>query len=316
LSHNDRVTAIDDAYRTAHRIAAIGIGTSASLAATNIIAGVVAHSTSVTATGFEFAGDVLASSVVLVGVRLASRPADANHPYGHGRVESLAAFVVGIILAIGGVLICHRSLQAIGESHAPPGTIAVVALVVAIVLRAIMFAVKLRVGRRILSAALVADAWNDAVDILSALGALTAVALATYDPGRFLAADHYGGFMVGIVVILTGVRVVRDASLDLVDTMPSDELTGQIADVARSVPGVAGVEKLFARKTGLQYHVDLHVEVDPSMSVADSHDIATAVRAKLTRDLLWVADVLVHIEPANLGAAAAQRGRAPDSRRL
>ncbi|HET7220247.1 MAG TPA: cation diffusion facilitator family transporter [Vicinamibacterales bacterium] len=304
------MTATDDAYRTAHRIAAIGIGTSALLAATNIVAGIVAHSTSVTAAGFEFAGDVLASSVVLVGVRVASRPADANHPYGHGRVETLAAFVVGVILAVGGLLISHRSLQAIGEAHAPPGMIAAAALLVAIVLRAIMFAVKLRVGRRILSAALVADAWNDAVDILSALGALTAVALATYNPDRFLAADHYGGFMVGIVVILTGVRVVRDASMDLVDTMPSDDLTRQIAGVARSVPGVAGVEKLFARKTGLQYHVDIHVEVDPSMSVADSHDIATAVRATLTRELLWVADVLVHIEPANLGSGAGAAGRA------
>lgn len=306
------MTAIDDAYRTARRVAAIGIGISALLAATNIIAGIVAQSTSTMAAGFEFAGDVLASGVVLLGVRLASRPADANHPYGHGRVETLAAFVVGIILAIGGLLICHRSLQAIGETHAPPGRVAVAALAVAIVLRAIMFAVKLRVGRRILSGALIADAWNDAVDIFSALGALTAVALAAHDPGRFLAADHYGGFMVGIVVILTGVRVVRDASMDLVDTMPSDDLTAGIADVARSVPGVAGVEKLFARKTGLQYHVDLHVEVDPSMTVADSHDIATAVRGRLTRDLPWVADVLVHIEPSNLGLPGAPR-RLPES---
>jgi cation diffusion facilitator family transporter len=309
LTHNGRMTAVDEAYRTARRIAAIGIGTSALLASTNIVAGIVAHSTSVTAAGLEFAGDVLASGVVLVGVRVASRPADANHPYGHGRVETLAAFVVGVILAGGGVLICHRSLQAIGATHPPPGMIAVVALVVAIVLRAIMFAVKLRVGRRILSTALVADAWNDAVDILSALGALTAVALASYDPVRFRAADHYGGFMVGIVVIITGVRVVRDASMDLVDTMPSGDLTAQIADVARAVPGVAGVEKLFARKTGLQYHVDLHVEVDSSMSVAESHDIATAVRATLTRELPWVADVLVHIEPANMGPPAGRQRR-------
>ena len=298
-----RVTIADDAYRTAHRIAAIGIGTSAFLAVTNIAVGIVAHSTSVTAAGFEFAGDVLASGVVLIGVRVASKPPDENHPYGHGRVETLAAFVVGVILAVGGLLICHRSIQAIGASHPPPGLIAIAALVVAILLRGIMLVVKFRVGRRILSTALVADAWNDAVDILSALGALTAVALATYDPGRFLAADHYGGFMVGVVVIITGVRVGRDASMELVDTMPPSELTGQIGEVARTVPGVAGVEKLFARKTGLQYHVDLHVEVDPSMTVAESHAIATAVRATLTHELLWVADVLVHIEPADLGSA-------------
>jgi cation diffusion facilitator family transporter len=160
-----------------------------------------------------------------------------------------------------------------------------------------MSTVKFRVGRRIRSSALVADAWNDAVDILAAFGALTAVGLATYDPVRFLAADHYGGFVVGIIVILTGIRVAREASLELMDTMPSPELTEQVGQVARSVPGVLGVEKCFARKTGLQYHVDLHVEVDPSLTVAESHEIATAVRSTLKRELPWIADVLVHIEP-------------------
>jgi len=297
------VTLADDSYRTARRIAMIGIAVSSMLACSSIGLGLLAHSTSVIATGFEFAGDVLASSIVLVGMRVASRPPDQNHPYGHGRVETLAAFVVGVILALGGVTISHQSLQAIGARHAPPGLLAVAALVAAIVLRGVMSAVKFRVGRRIRSSALIADAWNDAVDILAALGALTAVGLTNYDPVRFMAADHYGGFIVGIVVILTAIRVVRDASLDLMDTMPPPELTEQIASVARSVPGVLGVEKLFARKTGLQYHVDVHIEVDPAQTVAASHGVATSVRATLRRELPWVADVLVHIEPAEPAAA-------------
>ena len=106
-----------------------------------------------------------------------------------------------------------------------------------------MSSVKFRVGRRLRSSALVADAWNDAVDILSALAALTAVGLATYDPDRFLAADHYGGFAVGIVVVITGLRVLRDASLELVDTMPSPELTDEILEARRSVAGVRGSTK-------------------------------------------------------------------------
>jgi divalent metal cation (Fe/Co/Zn/Cd) transporter len=99
---------------------------------------------------------------------------------------------------------------------------------------------------------LIADAWNDAVDILSALAALVAVALATNDPVRSLAADHYGGFAVGIVVVITGLRVLRDASLELVDTMPEPELTSEIVKISRSVAGVQGIDKVFARKTGLQ----------------------------------------------------------------
>jgi cation diffusion facilitator family transporter len=291
------VRAIEESYRTARRVTLAGMAVSGLLAGSNIIVGLLAHSTSVVATGFEFAGDVLASSIVLVGIGIAARPADENHPYGHGRFETLSAFVVGAILAVAGVTISYKSLQAIDVRHTPPGLSAAAALVAAIVLRGIMSSVKFRVGRRLRSSALVADAWNDAVDILSAMAALTAVALAAYDPVRFLAADHYGGFVVGAVVVITGIRVARDASLDLVDTMPSPELTSEILRVASSVPGVRGIDKLFARKTGLQYHIDLHIEVDPMLTVAESHAIAGHVRSTLKRELRWVADVLVHVEP-------------------
>lgn len=293
------MSAVEESYRTARRVARLGIGVSAFLALSNIIVGLWAHSTSVLAMGFEFAGDVLASSIVVIGMGVAARPADDDHPYGHGRFETLSAFMVGVILAAGGVMICYQSLQAIGASHIPPGRSAVVALLVAIVLRAVMSSWKFRVGRKIRSSALVADAWNDAVDILSAVAALTAVGLAMYDPGRFLVADHYGGFVVGIVVVITGLRVVKGASSELVDTMPPQELTAEVIAVAKTVPGVQGVDKMFARKTGLQYHIDLHIEVDPLMTVAASHAVGGHVRATLKRDLPWVADVLVHVEPSS-----------------
>jgi divalent metal cation (Fe/Co/Zn/Cd) transporter len=105
---------------------------------------------------------------------------------------------------------------------------------------------------------------------------------------------------VGLVVVFTGIRILRDASLDLADTMPDNEPLEEIRRVARSVAGVIGVEKCYARKTGLQYHVDLHIEVDPALTVWESHQIASAVRIELRRQLDWVADVLVHIEPAVL----------------
>ncbi len=292
------ITVLDESYRAARRVTMAGIAASGFLACINTVVGFLTHSTSVVATGFEFAGDVLASSIVLVGMGVAARPADHDHPYGHGRFETLSAFAVGLILAGAGAMICYRSLQAIDASHASPGTSAAAALVGAIVLRGIMSSVKFRVGRRLRSSALVADAWNDAVDILSAIAALIAVGLATSDPVRFLAADHYGGFVVGVVVVITGIRVLRDASLELVDTMPDPEVTAEIAKISRAVPGVRGIDKVFARKTGLQYHIDLHIEVDPTQTVAASHAIAGHVRATLKRELPWVADVLVHIEPS------------------
>ena len=280
-------------------MALFGVAASVVLAVMNIVVGLIAHSSSVFATGLEFAGDVFASTIVLGGMVAAARPADANHPYGHGRIEMLAGFVVGLIVMLGGMGICYQSLQAIGEIHPAPGVLAIVALLIAIAIRAVMSAVKFRVGRRIQSGSLVADAWNDAVDILSASAALTAVTLTRYDPQRFLAADHYGGFVVGVIVVGIGIRIARETSLELVDTMPEPVMADQIRDIAAGVPGVVLVDKSHARKTGLQYHVDLHIHVDGAMSVATSHAIAGRVRSEVRRRLPWVADVLVHVEPAD-----------------
>ena len=300
MGHNEIVTLAVDRYRTGQRVAFAGMLGSGLLACGNIVAGLMSHSTAVTATGLEFGGDVLASSVVLFGLRFGARPADQNHPYGHGRAETLSAFVVAVILLLGGGMISYQSLQEVGAHHPPPGTIAFVALFSAIALRGAMSAVKFSVGRRIESSSLVADAWNDVVDILSAVVALIASSLGNYDPARFLAADHYGGFAVGIVVVLTGIRLGRDASLELMDTTPDPELLDAVRTAALSVPGVLGVEKRLARKSGLHYHVDLHIEVDPTLTVAASHEIARQVRGALKSALPWVADVLVHVEPAPL----------------
>jgi cation diffusion facilitator family transporter len=284
-------------YQLGRRVAMVGIGASLLLAALNITVGLRTRSTAVVATGVEFAGDVLASAVVLLGLIVSVKPPDENHPYGHGRIETLSAFVVGLVLVAGGAGIGWRSLQSVGAVHAPPSAAAFAALLFAIALRGLLSAVKFRVGRRIRSASLVADAWNDTVDILAAMAALTAIGLARLNPDRFLAADHYGGFAVGVIVILTGVRVLRDASLELMDTMPDGGMMRRVRETALAVPGVQAVEKSYARKTGLQYHVDLHIEVDPALTVGEGHEIARQVRARVREDIGWVADVLVHIEP-------------------
>jgi cation diffusion facilitator family transporter len=147
----------------------------------------------------------------------------------------------------------------------------------------------------------IADAWNDAVDVLSAVAALCALLLTLFDPSKFLTADHYGGFAVGLFVIYTGLRVLRGASLDLIDTMPPVSLIERVRASAMQVDGVIGVEKTFGRKIGLQHHIELHLEVDASISVSASHEIAANVRARIRTDLPEVADVLVHVEPYGLG---------------
>lgn len=280
------------------RIALISVATSASLALLKIVVGILAGSTSVIADGFESAGDVLAAAFVFFGLSVATRPPDEDHPYGHGRYETLTGLLVGLTLFLGGVGICYRSLRNIGAVHAPPASYALIALAISFLAKAVLSTAKFRVGKRIRSSAIIADAWNDFVDIISATAAMIAVALTLYDPSRFLAADHYGGFAVGLIVIFTGLRVAKDTSARLTDQMPPPELLRQIRETALGVAGVSGVEKCFARNTGLQHHVDLHLEVDPNLTVRESHDIATSVRFAIRERLDWVADVLVHVEPS------------------
>jgi cation diffusion facilitator family transporter len=134
------------------------------------------------------------------------------------------------------------------------------------------------------------------------LVALTAVTISLSNPARLHKADHVGSIIIGLIVVFVGVRVARQTIEQLTDTMPDEDSMKQIRAAALSVPGAMGIEKCFARRTGFKYHVDLHLEVDPNLTVSESHDIAAEVKAQVKRRLDWVADVLVHVEPAGLGS--------------
>ncbi|HEY3824464.1 MAG TPA: cation diffusion facilitator family transporter [Bryobacteraceae bacterium] len=281
----------------ARKLAILGMVVSGLLAILKITVGWFAHSAALTADGFESATDVFTSGLVLVGLILAARPADQNHPYGHGRVEILIGLLLGFILACAGATIAWHGLTGSGDEKHVPASYAVWPLVLSILAKFGLVVVKSRHGRKIGSSSLVADAANDGIDMLSGLVALGALLLTLSNPTRFLRADHYGAFAVGLIVIATAARVVYESGMQLMDTMPDERSMDKIREAALSVHDVAGVEKCFARKTGLQYHVDLHLEVDPEITVRASHEIARRVRDTIRQRLPWVADVLVHVEP-------------------
>jgi cation diffusion facilitator family transporter len=247
---------------------------SGALAAIKIVAGMSGHSTAVVADGLESAADVIASGFVLFGLTVAAVPADDNHPYGHGRVETLTGLLIGLVLLLGGALISWSSIRRVGQPHEPLAAFVIWPLVISIAAKTGLATLKFRYGRKLQSDALTADAWNDATDTISAIAALAAVGLTLSDSVRFAEADRYGGFAVGLIVISAGIRVVRETAMQLMDTMPDPRLIGQIRDAAFEVHGVRGVEKCFARKTGFKFHVDLHLEVDPEMTVRQSHQLA------------------------------------------
>jgi cation diffusion facilitator family transporter len=285
------------AERASRRIAIASVLIGVGLATAKITIGLHAHSTATVSDGIESASDVLTSCLVLLGLVIASKPPDAQHPYGHGRLETISALVVGMILAASGVLISFESLHLAHAPNHAPSAYAVWPLLASIAIKSVMSVAKLRYARKIGSSALAADGWNDTVDILSGTTALLGLSLTLLNPEKFSAADRVGGSAVGVIVIFLAIRVVRDTMLQLMDTMPDPEAMDRIRMAGLTVPGVLGIEKCFARKTGLKWHVDLHLEVDPAMTVYESHEIATQVRERIRAEVDWVADVLVHVEP-------------------
>ena len=286
--------------RKARIIAVIGMIVSGTLAILKLTVGWFAHSASLRADGFESAADVLASGLVYVGLTLAAIPPDEDHPYGHGRIETLTGMLLGFMLLTAGFLIAWHGITGAADVIESPKAYAKWPLIVSIVLKCGLMVVKYRHGRKLGSSSLKADAANDAIDMLSGAVALGALELTLRYPQRFPLADHYGAFAIGLIVVATAVRVLQESSLHLMDTMPDNESMRRVRIVAMTVPDVKGVEKCFARKTGLQYHVDLHLEVDANITVRRSHEIAQRVRVKIREELPWVADVLVHVEPWSL----------------
>ncbi len=278
-------------------VALISVSVGFSLAFFKVLVGVRAGSASVLSDGLEGSGDVLSSIMVYLGLWLASKPADADHPYGHGRYETLSALAVGAMLLLAGsAILWHGSTSE--ESGRTLPSYVLYPLFASIVLKIGLAYFKFRVGRQIASVALEADAWHDITDLLSTSIALVAVLLTLLDPHRFTIADRVGSIVIGVLIIFLSIRVVRQTVDQLVDTMPEAKKMTQIRRSALAVNGALGIEKCFARRTGLKYHVDLHLEVEPDMTVQKSHDIATEVRFAIKRDLPWVADVLVHVEPS------------------
>jgi cation diffusion facilitator family transporter len=282
--------------KRARQIAILGMVVSGILAVMKIIAGRQWHSAAVVADGFESAADIFSSGLVLIGLIVSARPPDENHPYGHGRLETLTGLLLGFFLFGAGVLISRQGLAAVDHSLTPHWW-ALVPLAISIMAKGILVKLKHSYSREIGSSSLRADAANDAVDMISGSVAVVALSLTLWKPVEFERADHYGAFVVGLIVIATAVRIMYESSLFLMDTMPDDAAIARVRSVAMAVRDVKGVEKCYARKTGLKYHVDLHLEVNPEITVRAAHDIGGRVRERIREEIPWVADVLINVEP-------------------
>ncbi len=288
------------------RIALASVSIGLVLAVSKVWVGMAAGSSAVVSDGFESASDIFSSGMVYAGLWLASKPPDREHPYGHGRYETLAGLAVGGLLLLTGTALIWNSLVNFHQVSRVE-RFALYPLWAAVFIKTLLASTKFRVGRRIASTALTADAWHDMTDLLSTCIAIVATLLVLVDPQRFGFADRIGGMAIGAIIFLLSIRVVRGVVGHLLDTMPDANKMEEIREVALRVPGVHGIEKCFARSTGLKYHVDLHLEVDGSLTVRESHEIAANVRHAVKEQLPWVADVLIHVEPYSQPAFSLRR---------
>ncbi len=290
--------ALDREASFARRIALISVTLGLLLSVAKIWTGMAAHSAAVISDGLESAGDVFSSGIVYAGLWAASKPPDYEHPYGHGRYETLAGLAVGGMLLLTGTFLFWNGVLHFHETTTVR-LFAIYPLLAAVLLKIALASTKLRVAGRVDSTSLKADAWHDLTDLFSTAVALTAIGLALVDPIRFHSADRIGGMLIGVIIFALSIQVVRRVVDKLLDTMPEPERLAEIRHVALSIPGALGIEKCLARQTGLKYHVDLHLEVDGGMTVRESHEIASLVRHAIKDRLAWVADVLVHVEPSS-----------------
>jgi cation diffusion facilitator family transporter len=268
------------------------------LTASKFAAGILGHSHALIADAAESTADILSSIIVWRGLIVAAAPADPDHPYGHGKAEPLAAASVAIMLLLAALGIMARSAQALFEPRATPQAFTLYILIVVIVTKEILFRFVSREAGSVQSTALFADAWHHRSDAITSLAAGLGIALALFGGPRFAFADDAAAILAGAIIAWNGWRLLRPALDELMDAAPDTAVISDIQTAASAVPGVNAVEKCIVRKMGFQYFVDMHVEVDPNMTVQQGHDIAHNVKNKVKEAVPAVYDVLVHVEPS------------------
>ena len=277
------------------RWAQAGLLVNAILVLVKLIAGIVGHANALVADAVESSADIFSSIIVWMGLSIAAKPADEDHPYGHGKAEPLAAAIVSLMLlgaAIGISIMAIREI--ITPHHLPsPWTLFVAAGV--ILLKEGLYQRVSRVGREVGSTVVAADAWHHRADAISSLAAFIGISIALWQ--RWPAADDWAALVAAMLVAINGIRTLRPAISGLMDEAPDRTVKETALRAALAVRGVRHVENLNLRASGLGFYVDLHVQADPAMSLEDAHEIASRVKYAILDALPSVVNVLVHMEP-------------------
>lgn len=279
----------------------LGMVVNTVLAVGKMAAGFLGQSHALVADGVESLADLFSSLIVWRGLVIAAEPADADHPYGHGKAEPLASAMVATMLLLAALWIAVNSVREILRPHGAPAPWTLVVLIVVVLVKETLFRHVFHEAASVDSSAVKGDAWHHRSDAITSLFAGIGIAVALIGGKGYEAADDVAALLASGVIAWNGWRLVREAFGELMDTAPDLAVVEEIRRLAASVPDVRGVEKCFIRKMGWQLLVDIHVEVDGQLTVERAHAIAHQVKDHLRAQLPKVRDVLVHIEPARVG---------------
>lgn len=268
-----------------------------SLAIIKGLAGFFGNSYALIADAIESTTDIFASFLVLFGIKYSNRPADKNHPYGHGRAEPLITFLVVGFLITSATIIAYESIGNIGTPHDLPKSWTLYILGAIIIWKEYSFRVVIKRSIETNSSSLKADAWHHRSDAITSIAAFVGISIALILGKGYESADDWAALFAAGFILFNSYLIFRPALGEIMDEHVYDELIESIREVSHQVEGIIDTEKCFIRKAGMKYHVDLHAIVNADITVKEGHELAHKLKDTLTEKLPELGHVLIHVEP-------------------
>lgn len=283
--------------QTAIKATYFSIISNTSLAIIKGLAGLFGDSYALVADAIESTTDIFASCLVLFGIKYSNRPADENHPYGHGRAEPLITFLVVGFLITSATIIAYESIQNIGTPHDLPKSWTLIVLALIIGWKEFSFQTVMKKSIITNSSSLKADAWHHRSDAITSIAAFFGISIALLLGKGYESADDWAALLASFFILYNSYLIFRPALGEIMDEHSYDDLVENIRQESLKVKGILGTEKCFIRKAGMKYHVDLHAIVNANISVKEGHDLAHKLKDTLRSQISELGHVLIHIEP-------------------
>ena len=272
------------------------------LTVAKLLAGIFGRSAAMVADGVHSLSDLLSDLVVLVFTHISSKDKDREHSFGHGKFETMATLIVSVILIVVAYKLMSSGVESIvdiatGETLPEPGYIALIAAVVSIIAKEILYQWTAKVGKRTNSTVVIANAWHHRSDALSSIGSLIGSGGAIILGHEWTMLDPIASCVISVVIAVTAIRIAIPSLAELLEASLPEDIENEIIKTAFEVPGVSDIHELKTRRNGISFIIDAHIVVDPSMTIVEAHDIATNVEEALTAKFGKETQMNIHVEP-------------------